>query len=311
MDTVSTPPAVYQSAANSPSPARSVHSPYAVDPCLQSSSPGYHPYPPHTPVPHRGIATCRAASELSCREQTQQRQRPAVHLSPQAAVGNEPAHPDVPFPLPGARCGPPIEELVGRVKSGQRASPEWRARWWVWCDANGGTRDPAKLSYWELCMAVAQCGEPPLEATPFAGERKPDRPSYPQPQPAETPFHASLVHKIKVGQKLSDDWKDRWWMWCDQRALSTYDPTRHSLAQLMDAVATIGNPPEIENAQENGEKDRLADNIRALQSTDAAFKAAWGDFCDLHGKGRRDPARHTLSFLARAATYLKRADLVN
>lgn len=61
-------------------------------------------------------------------------------------IGSEAQVPIRPTAVAGAAIGDSThEELVARVKDGQRQSLDWKRRWWRYCDQNGsGVRDPRR-----------------------------------------------------------------------------------------------------------------------------------------------------------------------
>eukprot|EP00756_Hemistasia_phaeocysticola_P031258 Hpha_TRINITY_DN16341_c1_g22::TRINITY_DN16341_c1_g22_i1::g.59810::m.59810 len=226
------------------------------------------------------------------------------------------------------------QEMIERVKQGQRASEQWKALWWSWCDSQGrGKHDPSKHSTAALIQAFQQIGPPP-SGDPTAGlaqqrmimarggpggyggfggdlgggalgqggrKNKGGRTRSAEPQDA---MHRELVRRIKSGQRGSDEWKQRWWQWCDQNG-GTRDPSKHAPQALQQAIQTCGEPPAgpppLPPAPEpTGEQLTLCNRIKLCQKTNQQFKSAWGSFCDEHGESKRDPARHTVEFLRNA-----------
>eukprot|EP01064_Diplonema_japonicum_P002040 TRINITY_DN11324_c0_g1_i1.p1 TRINITY_DN11324_c0_g1~~TRINITY_DN11324_c0_g1_i1.p1 ORF type:complete len:236 (+),score=55.16 TRINITY_DN11324_c0_g1_i1:57-764(+) len=201
-------------------------------------------------------------------------------------------------------------DLVERIKRGQRASMEWKQRWWDWCDANGGTRDPAKHEAWMLMQAVAQCGEPPQGPPTMPRKGRRTNPYL------SNPAQSALVSQIKKGQRASSEWKARWWKWCDEAGGSTYDPARHSLDALSNALAVCGQPPADETAvpppaPTSPEHEEFIQKVKALQRSSVPFKNAWGKYCELHGHSKRDPARHTIQFIRDAINVCLNGQIVN
>ena len=196
-----------------------------------------------------------------------------------------------PFPHAGGQYT--HADLVERIKMGQRASVEWKTRWWGWCDANGGTRDPAKHEAWRLMQAVAHCGEPPVAPPPHnhahqrvdkvAHHHHPHHQAHNKRRPrnpyANNPEHASLVAAIKRGQRFDQDWKQRWWAWCDESGNNTYDPAKHAVEDLRNALIHVGDPPAEGNAPPAEEVEPLApeheilvNKVKAFQRSHHVFK---------------------------------------
>jgi len=113
-----------------------------------------------------------------------------------------------------------LRALIDKVKAGQRSSEEWKERWWAWCDANGGTRDPARRTVQELQQAILQLGEPPASGGGFGGGPRMGAP----PQSEE---HQQLINQVKTLQRTNPQWKNGWDTICEAEGGGKRDPARH------------------------------------------------------------------------------------
>eukprot|EP01062_Namystynia_karyoxenos_P032682 TRINITY_DN24090_c0_g1_i1.p1 TRINITY_DN24090_c0_g1~~TRINITY_DN24090_c0_g1_i1.p1 ORF type:complete len:389 (+),score=83.15 TRINITY_DN24090_c0_g1_i1:138-1304(+) len=125
----------------------------------------------------------------------------------------------------GPQMGGDLQDYVRRIKAGQRASEEWKARWWQWCDQNGGTKDPAKHNVQMLQQALQVCGDPPAGPPPL--------PPAPEPQGEA----AALCQRIKLSQRVSAEFKAAWGNFCDEHGEAKRDPARHNIHFLQQALA--------------------------------------------------------------------------
>eukprot|EP00756_Hemistasia_phaeocysticola_P002267 Hpha_TRINITY_DN11563_c0_g2::TRINITY_DN11563_c0_g2_i1::g.32316::m.32316 len=128
-----------------------------------------------------------------------------------------------------------LRALIDKVKAGQRASEDWKERWWAWCDANGGTRDPARRTVQELQQAIMNLGEPPANGAPgYAGA--PRMGAVPQSEE-----HQQLINQIKTLQRTNPAWKQGWDQICEAEGGGKRDPARHDpgfLRRALERLAT-------------------------------------------------------------------------
>eukprot|EP01060_Flectonema_neradi_P023792 TRINITY_DN32152_c0_g1_i1.p1 TRINITY_DN32152_c0_g1~~TRINITY_DN32152_c0_g1_i1.p1 ORF type:complete len:252 (+),score=38.13 TRINITY_DN32152_c0_g1_i1:94-849(+) len=216
-----------------------------------------------------------------------------------------------PFPLMGQEYRPAVvsfDELVLRIKRGQRASNEWKQRWWKWCEGNGKVRDPTKYTYDQLVQGLATCGDPP-RGPPLNENKKTltkDGVVYTRVNTVDKPQFNRLVSIIKDGQRTDPAWRASWSKFCETSGKGTYDPSKHPLEFLQYAIRQIGNPPKTPSSQyvgsaQSGRRDpmtaKIIATVKSLQKSSPSFKAAYMTHCDTHAGGIRDPARHSSQFL--------------
>ena len=216
-----------------------------------------------------------------------------------------------PFPMMGQQYRPAqvdFDEVVLRIKRGQRASNEWKQRWWKWCDGNGKVRDPTRYSYELLVQALATCGEPP-RGPPINENKKTltkEGVVYTRDVSCTNkPEFNQLVSIIKDGQRTDPAWRASWSKFCETSGKGTYDPSKHPLEFLEYALQKIGNPPKapsrhyssLDNRGPSKVESNIISIIKSLQKSSPAFKAAYMTHCDKHAAGIRDPARHSHGFL--------------
>lgn len=173
------------------------------------------------------------------------------------------------------QCGG--EDLVARIKAGQKSSPEIKELWHQYCDTGAsGVRNPAALDASFLQAFVDQYGLPAVSAGQ-AGQIA-----------ARTPRH--LIEKVKVLQKSSEEVVERWQTYCDQEGNGVLDPSRHDEQFLTGflAMAGVATTP-VELVQE----------VKRMQKSSPQAKEAWHSWCDSEGDRVRDPSRHDAAFLER------------
>eukprot|EP01062_Namystynia_karyoxenos_P084196 TRINITY_DN9856_c0_g1_i1.p1 TRINITY_DN9856_c0_g1~~TRINITY_DN9856_c0_g1_i1.p1 ORF type:complete len:290 (+),score=78.01 TRINITY_DN9856_c0_g1_i1:95-871(+) len=125
-----------------------------------------------------------------------------------------------------------LKTLIDKVKAGQRSSESWKENWWAWCDANGGTRDPARRTVQELTQALQQIGDP-SPGTVGGG-------SGGGASVIRDAEHQKLVDQVKQQQRSNPTWKAGWDSLCDAEGQGRRDPARHDSSFLRQAIAQLG-----------------------------------------------------------------------
>lgn len=122
-----------------------------------------------------------------------------------------------------------------------------------------------------------------------------------------------LAEMVKMGLRLSPNWKQAWLTYCDMYGEGKHDARRHSkdhLCAFIDYLGSVGSadldtaaeqvgvaikrvsdggmpPPKRTPAQTD-----LITRVKALQRASPEVKEAWWRMCDTELQGIRDPARH-------------------
>lgn len=138
--------------------------------------------------------------------------------------------------------------------------------------------------------------------------------------------HGSDIDQIKQGQRFDPAFKEAWNTFCDTYCDGIRDPGRHPAVNLTLFLAQQGPPrngsapglpqgpakglaPVAPGAKGKGkgkgpgvaagpEVMALAEQVKALQRSDPATKAAWVQYCDTPpNDGTKDPARHGVESL--------------
>lgn len=133
----------------------------------------------------------------------------------------------------------------------------------------------------------------------------------------------SLQEAIKVGQRVSFEWKDAWHHWCDARAAqrqSVYDPAKYPADALTDFFRTMGGlygqyyrgpprdtrrggggpGPQMEHGYtsrrtgrqyEEDIADTLIEMVKCGQRQSPEWKEGWSAFCSEYAGGQNDPRK--------------------
>lgn len=265
---------------------------------------------------------------------------------------------------------PSKEELVSAVKHVQRSDSDAKEDWWKMCDEDlGGIRDPNRHSEDVLCSFLEMHGgvEANVEAAvsnPVAmktnngsGTNKQhqwnkaswddqdswgNHQSYRSSNPAivESSPHGppcknqGLIDMIKLGQRISPQWKNCWHAYCDVNHRTLYDPSKHEEMFIQNFVNQCAvafgkvhgvhenyvphnasskdkgrdnriqnhpqHPPEppVKRPRCNDPQiDQLVAIIKQFQRSGEDNKDLWHKYCDATYNGVRDPARHTVDSL--------------
>jgi hypothetical protein len=114
---------------------------------------------------------------------------------------------------------PEVLRLAQQVKSGQKASEEFKEAWGTYCEKNcGNVRDPSKhdLNSLQSFLAIA--------------------PSVNMPE--NDNHHMELVQTIKAGQRNSADFKTAWHTYCQNAGFVKFDPAKHEVYFLEQFLST-------------------------------------------------------------------------
>jgi len=219
------------------------------------------------------------------------------------------------------------------VKVGQRASPEWKEAWCLWCDVNGQSiYDPAKYEAHKLAQFFKEVGSA-FARNSSSGRRERNysprgsrktgssvrssagHPLKQQPPPPLMMNHhqggasksRDMVDFIKTGQKTRSDFKDMWRDHCDTYGGGTKDPNGHDDAFFTSFLFRYG---VSEIGSQDWAKDHLSivstiaqpyiiAAIKAGKREDPTWKEAWANFVNEHAtdKGTLDPARQDCASL--------------
>ncbi|KAJ9469338.1 hypothetical protein DIPPA_01740 [Diplonema papillatum] len=121
-----------------------------------------------------------------------------------------------------------LDQVVTAIKERQRSSTAFKHYWHIFCKQHGGgIYDPVRHTITFLAKAMQECElfaagtslNPAVIAT------------------------IELADRVKRGQRESDDFKARWWDYCDQHGEGKRDPHAHDYNFLRSAIQTIGEPP--------------------------------------------------------------------
>lgn len=124
--------------------------------------------------------------------------------------------------------------------------------------------------------------------------------------------HEAWINAVKEYQKRGTEARSKWHDYCDLCGRGTRDPHRHSalfLKTFFEQESSGSLPVRLRPAQEKPEKDPYAKPplfesaaaacVKTLQTSSRELRKLWAEFCDQHGAGVRDPARHPPDFAQR------------
>merc|ERR1712194_353290 len=89
-----------------------------------------------------------------------------------------------------------------------------------------------------------------------------------------------------------------WWSYCDKRNASTYDPTRQTHEHL-EHFLELWDSGERPKPDRGESKTALIQRVKQAHRGNPENKRIWYKYCDTHGAGNYDPARHDALFLRR------------
>jgi hypothetical protein len=202
--------------------------------------------------------------------------------------------------------------LVEQVKAAKRSDPSVKEAWMHYCNTYGdGTMDPARHtedSLRQFLSTVGQGGQPPPR--PMGKGMQVHR-GPPQNVTAPVAAGAQLVEQIKTGQRYDPAFKEAWNTFCDAYCEGIRDPHRHPTVNLTLFLSqqgpAKGGAPGVVAGKSKGKGSgiaptpdvaALADQVKGLQRSDPATKAAWVQYCDTPpNDGTKDPARHSAESL--------------
>merc|ERR1719313_825897 len=118
-----------------------------------------------------------------------------------------------------------VQMLAQKVKTGQRASAEFKEAWGAYCEKEKeGVRDPSKHDAASLQAFLASA--PALRL------------------PENDENHQNLCNKIKAGQRKSSEYKDAWHNYCQGQGSTTFDPAKYDSAFLQTFLDSTPEPAE-------------------------------------------------------------------
>lgn len=130
----------------------------------------------------------------------------------------------------------------------------------------------------------------------------------------ESQHRMQLVDRVKSLCRTDPAAKQAWCSWCDAAQGGTKDPGRMDEATLQsffDAfesgsvragitlpTETRGGPAKLVRLPTAApEQPQIAEAVKLGQRVSPSWKAAWARFCEVHGNGVYDPAKHQKDFL--------------
>lgn len=183
-----------------------------------------------------------------------------------------------------------FNDLVTRVKNGQRGSEAFKEAWWNYVRENGNdVRDPSKHDSGFLSKFLASAPDAHLAVSGGQG-----------PAVAKDDQHQELMGWIKHGQRTSIEFKEAWIAFAKEYGNDNRDPGRHDasfLQTFLSSAPAVSQPPPVPKVVEDANQRALVNQVKQHQRSSQEFKESWWSFCDSHGNGVRDPARHPAEFL--------------
>eukprot|EP01062_Namystynia_karyoxenos_P005186 TRINITY_DN11829_c1_g1_i1.p1 TRINITY_DN11829_c1_g1~~TRINITY_DN11829_c1_g1_i1.p1 ORF type:complete len:580 (+),score=197.11 TRINITY_DN11829_c1_g1_i1:83-1741(+) len=171
-------------------------------------------------------------------------------------------------------------ELVEKVKELQRHDLEWRTRWGRLCDTmSDGSRDPQLHECSFLRRALDKLGSSTTREGPSQ----------------------ALVDRVKELQRDDAVWRTRWADYCSEFGDGSRDPALYPDNFLRRALRDLEEPDAAtRKGLRSGDATALIETVKEKQRQDPAWKRRWGEYCDEHSDGTRDPTLHDAGFLRRA-----------
>jgi len=117
--------------------------------------------------------------------------------------------------------------------------------------------------------------------------------------------HPALVAKVKEGQRMSPEFKQRWWAYADATHNGIRDPAQHDtislqifLSELAASSLSSSSHPQY-GSSSSGElsKEDLVERVKGIMRSGIQSKQQWWWFCATYGGRIRDPAKHPREFL--------------
>mmetsp|Transcript_54930 Transcript_54930/g.97814 ORF Transcript_54930/g.97814 Transcript_54930/m.97814 type:complete len:377 (-) Transcript_54930:1142-2272(-) len=208
-------------------------------------------------------------------------------------------HPAMHMHMMGSPVGPVKEKLVKQIKEQQRSSPELKQEWQDYCQKYGqGRHDPMRhdVGFLQQFIALQDEATKPVsikrskmtDTNPMLGG------GYPMPGMSSLYDyqHDFLVKQIKDGQRISEDFKQSWWTWCDSYGGGKRDPSKHPTAFLQEYVSTRSNMGTVQLQSDDPVRQGLVKKIKEGQQKSQEWKEAWANYCTSTAQGNRDPNRH-------------------
>lgn len=177
-------------------------------------------------------------------------------------------------------------DLAQAIKVGQRFSPSWKTAWKGYCTFSGvNTLDPMKHSQEFLVAFFELLGSQACET--FGTEVQ----AAPAPLSAPARRHSSPAMASSNGSFRSG-------------AIGAgVAPARGASFQGGPPLKRprtehpAASAPSMSLHAPGSEGEHLVMTIKDLQKNDHGTRAKWVEFCDLHGKGTKDPSRHDVQTL--------------
>lgn len=155
----------------------------------------------------------------------------------------------IPDPEQSGWAGVPVDEkddLIARVKRGQRTSVEFKQQWWMYCDGlGGGIRDPSRHDltflrrFFESYAPIATSKE--AERSAAEGPGHPNADTTPIP---EDPERERVLQYIRA-TRSHEAWEAQWRWYCVTFGSGIYDPRLHPTPFLQQFFAMICTPCDI------------------------------------------------------------------
>jgi len=122
--------------------------------------------------------------------------------------------------------------------------------------------------------------------------------SMPQKRTAATAFQSpgsseGLIEQIKQMQRSDPSAKEQWIAYCDQFGEGRRDPSKHEDSFIQRFLAQFNQGVRF---QGDAEAAGVGNVIKLMQRRSSAFKAAWAQYCAVHGGGKNDPTKHEVAF---------------
>lgn len=228
------------------------------------------------------------------------------------------------IPVPRA-AGEDTACLGEAIKLMQKKSPSFKGVWGQFCQLVGGGRmDPAKhdatfhIKFLDHLASTASGGAlGPVLAEGPPQKRMRDVGGVGLGMAVGGGLKEQLVASVKAFQRMGTDQKELWNCYVDTYLQGVRDPSRHD-ASVLQEFCTNHNVPAANSAPSanggglmagkgammggGGEKQQLADRVKAFQRMGTEQKELWNCYSDTYLQGVRDPSRHDASVLQEFCT---------
>jgi len=104
----------------------------------------------------------------------------------------------------------------------------------------------------------------------------------------------SLVEALKALQRSNPAGYEQWAAHCDQHGGGIRDPSKHEPAFVQAFLTQFHAGHRIDMSADT---QQLAELVKQGQRNSAPWRQAWALYCQTHGGGVNDPAKHDHSFL--------------